>query len=234
MGKPNRVCVIYSGGLDSTCLVYKYLSLGHEVLALSFRYGQRHAKRELCAARDVVIGYNMSPASRTGFGTLSHRQTSIQLGSVGSLTGSAPVPEGHYAAESMKSTVVPYRNLVMLATAASIAKEADCSVVAYGAHKGDHDIYPDCRTEFIDAVREVFKLGDWDPTTLAAPYAELTKHGILSESLQYGVQVPYADTWSCYNGGALHCGRCGTCVERKEAFELAGIADPTIYEEPVV
>jgi 7-cyano-7-deazaguanine synthase len=138
------------------------------------------------------------------------------------------VPDGHYADESMRATVVPNRNMIMLAVAGGIAVARRLESVAYAAHAGDHAIYPDCRPEFANAVGEALELCDWHPVRLWTPYVAKTKAQIAARAGAIG--VPIAATWSCYKGGAVHCGTCGTCVERREAFYLAGVTDPTAYE----
>jgi 7-cyano-7-deazaguanine synthase len=138
-----------------------------------------------------------------------------------------PVPHGHYAAENMKQTVVPNRNMIMLAVAAGWAISEKADRVAYGAHAGDHTIYPDCRPEFAAALGKAIGLADWHHLDLHCPFIKLSKTDIVRLGAQ--LHVDFAQTWSCYEGGELHCRRCGTCVERKEAFERAGVIDPTKY-----
>lgn len=216
--------LIYSGGLDSTVLLHRLLAAGDHVAAMSVDYGQRHAK-EIRAARATCarLGVEHEVADLSGLRRLLPG---------GSQTDDAvPVPLGHYAAETMKATVVPNRNMVMLSVAAAwaIARKADR--VAYAAHGGDHAIYPDCRPEFAAAIDMVLSLADWHSVTLHAPYLGMTKADIVVEGARLG--VPFAETWSCYEGAAIHCGACGTCVERREAFALAGVPDPTPYREAI-
>lgn len=215
---------IVSGGLDSVTLAYVLRSEGYTLHLLSFDYGQRHNK-ELSFARRC--------AER-----LSAEHTVVDLSGLGALLkGSAltessiEVPEGHYAAPNMAITVVPNRNAIMLAVAygAAVAEQAD--VVAAGFHGGDHFIYPDCRPAFVDAFdamerRAVEGFGKPD-LRLYTPFVNIGKHDIVSIGAR--LDVPFDETWSCYKGGQRHCGRCGTCVERKEAFALAGVIDPTQY-----
>src|SRR5437764_7371504 len=218
-----KAIAIVSGGLDSVTLAYLLHAEGYELHLLSFDYGQRHKKElvfaELCAKRlranfDVV---DLSSITRFLKGS--------------ALTDAIPVPDGHYAASTMAITVVPNRNAMMLSVAYAVAVAEQAKVVAIGVHAGDHFIYPDCRPEFIasyDTMQRIAIEGFGDPhLRLEAPFMYLGKHQIV----QFGtvLQVPYADTWSCYKGGERHCGTCGTCYERKEAFELAGIPDPTEY-----
>jgi 7-cyano-7-deazaguanine synthase len=215
-----NVVLIYSGGLDSTVLLYHLRNEGHEVRTLTVDYGQRHV-REIESAGRI--------AERLG---CEHRLADLR--SITSLLGGSSltstevqVPDGHYAEETMKATVVPNRNMIMLSVAAGWAIASKCDAVAFAAHSGDHAIYPDCRSEFADALAAAIRLADWHEVTLIRPFVALTKAEIVKKGAALGVQ--FADTWSCYKGGALHCGRCGTCIERREAFQLAGVDDPTAY-----
>ncbi|WP_328638392.1 7-cyano-7-deazaguanine synthase QueC [Streptomyces canus] len=212
----------FSGGMDSTTLAAHYQGLGYDLLLLSFDYGQRHA-RELDAARRIADHYRAE-----------HHV--VDLTSVGALMpGSAltdrtvDVPEGHYAEASMRSTVVPNRNAIMANVAAGIASARGAAVVALGIHAGDHAVYPDCRPPFLDALQRsvTAALTGFPTPTVEAPFIYQTKTDIARRGSELG--VPFALTWSCYQGGALHCGRCGTCVERREAFNDAGLTDPTHY-----
>lgn len=215
-----KTILIYSGGMDSTVLLYHLRAEGQAVAALSVNYGQRHA-RELVQAAAICE-------------TLEVEHRVADLSSLAPLlTGSSltdpdvPVPHGHYEEATMKATVVPNRNMLLLATAAAwaIARKAD--TVAYAAHSGDHAIYPDCREEFAEAMNRAIGLADWHTVELQRPFVGLTKADIVKRGVELG--VPFAQTWSCYEGGERHCGRCGTCIERREAFHLAGVPDPTPY-----
>lgn len=219
MGK--KTVVVMSGGMDSTTLLYYLRSLGRDVLPLGVDYGQRHA-RELLAARTIC--------NRLGlvYEVADLHQIRPLLGGSSQTDASVPVPEGHYAEESMKKTVVPNRNMILLSLAIARAISAGADEVAYGAHAGDHAIYPDCRGEFVQIMKEAALLCDWTPIKLVAPFVDLTKAGIAKKGAELG--VPFELTWSCYKGADLHCGRCGTCVERREAFILSGVSDPTQYE----
>ena len=215
---------IVSGGMDSATLAYQ-LAQTHEpqqLHLLSFDYGQRHRKELGYAsflAHDLGVAYDV-----------------VDLTSAGRLlAGSAltdpdvAVPDGHYAEESMRATVVPNRNAIMLSVAYGVAVAERAEVVAVGVHAGDHFIYPDCRPAFLDAFAAMQQLateGFWTPR-LEAPFAQLTKADIVKVGHSLG--VPFASTWSCYKGGPLHCGTCGTCYERAEAFMVAGVPDPTRY-----
>lgn len=220
----SRAVAIVSGGLDSVTLAYLLHAEGYNLHVVSFDYGQRHKKelafaescaRRLGAAFDIVDLSSICPFLKGS-----------------ALTDDIPVPEGHYAAPTMAITVVPNRNAMMLSVAFAIAIAEQAQVVAIGVHAGDHFIYPDCRPEFItsfDIMQRIATEGFRDPhLRLEAPFVHLGKHQIVKLGTALG--VPYADTWSCYKGEERHCGTCGTCVERKEAFELAGVSDPTAYE----
>lgn len=215
-----RTVIVYSGGLDSTVLLYHLRAQGDEVRCLGIDYGQRH-RRELDAARDICseLGVECRVADLASIAPLlaGSSQTSDDI----------DVPEGHYTEERMKLTVVPNRNMIMLSVAIGWAVSLRYDRVAYAAHGGDHPIYPDCRPEFIEAMRRAAALCDWHPVEIVAPFADRTKADLVR--LGAGLNVPFAKTWSCYGGRDVHCGRCGTCVERREAFDLAGVPDPTRY-----
>ena len=219
MGDHDAV-VVLSGGMDSTTLLYRYAKRGGRVHAVSFDYGQRH-RREL--------EYAEKTCQKLGVLWKMFDLSGIKDAVAGSaLTGGGPVPHGHYADETMKATVVPNRNMLMLSIAMAYAITVDAGVVAYAAHAGDHAIYPDCRPEFVEAMKRVALLVDFKPRVIDAPYILMTKADIAREGAVLGVD--YSMTWSCYEGGDVHCARCGTCVERREAFALAGVVDPTRYQ----
>lgn len=222
------VCIL-SGGMDSTTLLHKLKAEGHDVYALSVNYGQRHAKELACAAEQCeILGVTHKVVD------LSSVIGDLLKGS--SLTSKdVEVPEGHYAAETMKKTVVPNRNMILLSLGAgyllSLLDESDREgILAYGAHAGDHDIYPDCRGEFISALGFTLTLCDWKQVALYTPFLSYSKANIVSDGLALGVD--FSKTWTCYKGGETACGRCGTCVERIEAFSKAGAIDPLLYEDP--
>jgi 7-cyano-7-deazaguanine synthase len=220
-GEMEKVVVIYSGGMDSTVLLFHLRSAGYDVRALSVDYDQRHRKELECASSICrVIGIHHEVADLRGI-------THLLKGS--SLTDSeVDVPEGHYAEESMKATIVPNRNMIMLSVAIGYAISQKAQFVAYGAHAGDHTIYPDCRPEFAAALNTAALLADWHQVELLRPFIRLTKAEIVKRGAE--LNVPFEMTWCCYKGGEHHCGLCGTCVERAEAFNLAGLQDPTDYD----
>lgn len=213
--------VIYSGGLDSTVLLYHLRDAGAELAALSVNYGQRHV-REIECARRICTQLD-----------IPHREADLRslaplLGQNSLTDRDVQVPHGHYTEDSMKQTVVPNRNMIMLSVATGWAISLKADNVAYAAHSGDHAIYPDCRREFADAVDAAIQLADWHVVKLFRPFVEWSKADIVRRGAELG--VPFEQTWSCYEGGSLHCGRCGTCIERREAFLLAQVKDPTPYD----
>lgn len=216
-----KVVVLLSGGMDSTTLLYHNIKQGNEVFPISFDYGQRHNK-ELIAARNICEGLGIVT-----------RWKLVNLSNIGyllpsALTGVGSIPNGHYEDETMKLTVVPNRNMILLSIATGYAQGIGAKFVSYAAHSGDHAIYPDCRPEFFYKCGETIGLATGGEVALEAPYIKLSKADIVR--IGSGIGVPYKKTWSCYKGGDKHCGSCGTCVERKEAFLLAGVEDPTEYE----
>ncbi len=219
-----KTIVVCSGGLDSVSLAHRIADLEELAGLISFDYGQRHRKEldyaALCAKR---LGVFHQVIDMTAVGA--------QL-SGSALTDDIAVPDGHYAEETMRVTVVPNRNAIMLAIAFGVAAARKADAVAIAVHGGDHFIYPDCRPGFIDAFQlmQNHALDGYASVKLLAPYVNGSKADIVTDGARHG--TPFAETWSCYKGGARHCGRCGTCVERREAFHDAGIADPTDYEDP--
>lgn len=211
--------IIVSGGLDSITLLYDKAET--IALAVSFDYGQNHGAKELPFAahhcRKLGIPHITIPLS------FMHRYFKSSL-----LDGAEAIPEGHYAEENMKSTVVPFRNGIMLAIATGIAESHGLKRVYIANHGGDHTIYPDCRPDFIQAMDGAATAGTFVNVRIEAPYTNITKADIVRRGTALGVD--YSKTWSCYKGSDVHCGKCGTCVERKEAFLEAGVKDPTGYE----
>jgi len=216
-----KVVTIFSGGMDSFTLLNQLVAEGKDVLALSFNYGQRHRKELQCAAKVCTqLCIPHKSVDITSINTL--------LGG-SSLTDDIAVAEGHYATETMKSTVVPNRNMILLSLAIGYAVSLKAEAVYYGAHGGDHAIYPDCRPPFVEKMHEVSLLANYEPVAVKAPYLSMTKIDILRAGL--AMNLDYTDTWTCYNGRAKACGKCGSCVERLEAFELNGVVDPLPYED---
>lgn len=225
-----KAVVLVSGGIDSS-IVLRVMAARWLVFPLVVVYGQRHAREEQ-AAQAVVDWLRETPE----FGDRCEPLRRVDISSVyraglargGSQTDPAvAVPEGHYEDPSMAATVVPNRNMVLLAVATAVAAANECDVVAYGAHAGDRAVYADCRPVFVTAMREAIRYGN-PGVTLEAPLLGMKKADVVWYGSQLG--VPFALTWTCYQGGAIHCGRCGACVERREAFALAGVHDPTGYE----
>lgn len=221
-----KAIAIVSGGLDSVTLAHLLAANDYQLHLLAFDYGQRHR---------VELAYAVKAAHRLGaeFSQLDMTQVGRLLGGSALTDAAIAVPEGHYADPTMKATVVANRNAIMLAVAWGVAVAEGATIVATGIHAGDHPIYPDCRPQFADAFERMAKLateGHGHPELrLLAPFLHMTKAEIVAIGAARG--VPFAETWSCYQGLAVHCGRCGTCVERREAFALAGVPDPTVYEE---
>jgi 7-cyano-7-deazaguanine synthase len=219
-----KTIVICSGGLDSVSLAHK-VAAEHELVGLiSFHYGQRHRKEVEFAARcaqRLGVPHDLIDMSHIG-----------QHLSGSALTDDVDVPDGHYAEENMKVTVVPNRNAIMLAIAFGVAAAKQADAVATAVHGGDHFIYPDCRPEFTEAFEamQAKALDGYASVKLYTPFVREPKSAIVAEGARH--DTPFADTWSCYKGGETHCGRCGTCVERREAFHLAGVEDPTVYADP--
>lgn len=215
-----KVVVIYSGGMDSFTVLNRALKDGKQVYALSFDYGQRHVK-ELDCARTVCNKLK-----------IEHKVIDIsainQLLAGSSLTDDIEIPEGHYKAENMKSTVVPNRNMILLSLAVGYAVSVGASQVYYGAHSGDHAIYPDCRPEFVMKMNDVCKIANYESVEIFSPYLTVDKTAILADGLAMGLD--YSNTWTCYNGREKACGKCGACQERLEAFRDNNEVDPISYE----
>jgi 7-cyano-7-deazaguanine synthase len=218
----SHTVVVLSGGLDSTAVMALYAARGHQLTAVTVDYGQRH-RREVDAATAVARHYGAEHvvAALPGLGSL--------------LSGSAltspevPLPLGHYAAPSMAATVVPNRNAILANVAAGVAVARRAKVVALGVHAGDHPVYPDCRPEFVTALNACVAAATAGMHTplVEAPFQGWTKGEVVALAVRLG--APLDLTWSCYAGGDVHCGRCGTCTERREAFTDAGVPDPTTY-----
>ena len=211
--------IIVSGGMDSITLLYDHKD--EIALGISFDYGSNHNAREIPFAK--------MHCERLGIKHITinldfmHQYFKSSL-----LDGAEAIPEGHYADDNMKSTVVPFRNGIMLSIAIGIAESNNLNKVFIANHGGDHTIYPDCRPEFINAIDAAATAGTYNNVKVVAPYTKITKSDIARIGKKLGID--YTETWSCYKGGEVHCGKCGTCVERKEALAEAGIEDKTIYE----
>ena len=212
--------LILSGGLDSTTLLYDERE--RIALAVSFDYGSKHNTREIPFARlhceRLGIRHIVIPLD---FMTRYFKSSLLE--------GGEDIPEGHYADDNMKSTVVPFRNGIMLSIAVGIAESNGLQYVMMANHGGDHTIYPDCRPEFVGAFDEAARAGTFAGVRLRSPYTLMTKADIARRGKALGRD--YSETWSCYKGGERHCGKCGTCVERREALAEAGITDTTVYED---
>lgn len=211
--------LIYSGGVDSTTMLYEFRD--RIAVALSFHYGSNHNDKELAFARLHCerLGIKHIVISLDFIGKMFHSSL---------LEGADKIPEGNYDDENMRSTVVPFRNGIMLSVAAGLAESEGLRYVMMANHAGDHAIYPDCRPGFVKAMNEAIKNGTYEGIEIDAPYTGLTKADIARRGKNLGIN--YAETWSCYKGGEHHCGKCGTCQERKQAFREAGIDDKTIYD----
>ena len=211
--------IIYSGGLDSTTLLYEERE--RVALAVTFDYGSNHAAREIACARHhcALLG-------------IEHVVIDLafvkQYFSSSLLSGADAIPDGNYDDENIHSTVVPFRNGIMLSIACGLAESRGLKRVLIANHGGDHAIYPDCRPQFVAAMDAAMQAGTYEGVTLVAPYTDISKADIVRRGTQLGID--YGETYSCYRGGDHHCGTCGTCTERREAFREAGIPDPTAYE----
>lgn len=212
--------IILSGGMDSVTMLYEYAD--QIAVAVSFDYGSNHNAKEIPFAKlhcdRLGIKHIVIPLD------FMHQYFKSSL-----LEGPNAVPEGHYSSDNMKSTVIPFRNGIMLSIACGMAESNDLQNVMIANHYGDHTIYPDCRPSFIDAMNETMIRGTFKHITLFAPYTTITKTDIARKGKALGID--YSETWSCYKGLDVHCGKCGTCVERREALRDAGIDDKTVYAE---
>ncbi len=216
-----RTVVIFSGGLDSTTLLYHLKATGHDAAALAINYGQRHSRELLCAKKICqTIDVELTMLDLSGLAQI--------FGSNSLSNSSVAVPEGSYEEESMQQTTVPNRNMILLSIATGWAISNDYQAVAFGAHSGEYTPYPDCRPEFAAAMNDAAQLCDWEPVRILAPFVTWTKSDIVRRGAE--LAVPFQLTWSCYVGGEKHCGRCGTCLDRKNAFAKSDIGDPTDYK----
>lgn len=219
-----KALVVFSGGMDSTVGVYWALKNYKEVETLSFYYGSKHNEEEHKHA--------LMTCEKLGV-----KNTKIDLDFMNKyfksdlLQSGGEIPEGYYTAENMKSTVVPFRNGIMLAIAAGFAESQDCDVLVLGNHSGDHAIYPDCRAGFIEGIKKAIYEGTARNIEVVSPFCNISKTDICKLGQELGVD--YSLTYSCYKGGEKHCGKCGTCTERIEAFRDSGVPDPTVYEDVI-
>jgi len=217
-----KVVVLLSGGLDSVTALHAAREQHEVVAALSFNYGAKHHAKELPMAAwqcaQSCIPHFIAPLDFVA------REFQSDL-----LESGGTIPDGHYEEQTMRSTVVPFRNGIMLAIAAGFAESRGAEGIVIAAHAGDHAIYPDCREEFLAPMAQAIAAGTYAKIELLRPFVAIDKTGIVRRGAELGVD--FSHTWSCYKGGDLHCGSCGTCVERREAFLLAGVPDPTIYAE---
>ncbi len=212
--------IVLSGGLDSTTMLYEFKD--RIALALSFNYGSNHNEKELYFARlhcdRLDIPHITIPLD------FMHQYFHSSL-----LEGADAIPEGNYDDENMRSTVVPFRNGIMLAVAAGMAESRGLHYIMMANHAGDHAIYPDCRPAFVEAMNAAIQAGTYEGVELFTPYTNITKADIARRGKALGID--YSETWSCYKGGEKHCGKCGTCTERRDALREAGVEDTTEYED---
>ena len=222
MNGKRKVVVLLSGGMDSVTALYDAAGRHEIVGTLGFDYGSKHNHREL-------------PMAAWHAENLGVEHRVVRLDFIGRLFASdllrsgGEIPEGHYEEANMKSTVVPFRNGIMLSVATGYAESIGAGGLVIAAHSGDHAIYPDCREDFMAAMGEAIRLGTYAGIEVLRPFISMRKEDIAARGAELGVD--YSKTWSCYKGGEIHCGKCGTCVERREAFLLSGVPDPTEYED---
>jgi 7-cyano-7-deazaguanine synthase len=219
-GEYVKTVVIYSGGMDSFTLLNQCLQQGEQVHAISFNYGQRHANKELATATKYAASIKL-PHQVVDLAAIKP----LLRGSA--LTDNVDVPQGHYEESNMRLTVVPNRNMIMLSLAIAYAVSADAEVVKFGAHAGDHAIYPDCREKFVFLMHQAARCANYHPVSVVAPFIDDTKFEILA--LGFSLGLDYSNTWTCYEGKDVACGKCGSCQERLEAFSQHGKPDPLPY-----
>lgn len=213
--------IVLSGGMDSLTALALMVKQDREILAVNFQYGSKHNAKEALAVKKIADHYKI-PLKTITLAFNDYLKSDL-------LTTGGKIPEGHYAADNMKKTVVPFRNGIMLAIAAGYAESEGAKTLILGNHAGDHAIYPDCRQDFITAMDEAIRVGTYVGVRLESPFVGLTKSEIVT--LGEKLNTPYELSWSCYVGEDQACGRCGTCVERLEAFHMAGVADPLTYKD---
>ena len=218
----SKVLVVLSGGMDSAVLLYHTNQTHNVVGAVNFNYGSKHNEQERKRAKKLCENLGVK-LYEVNLDFIAENFKSDLLKSGGE------IPEGHYADENMKKTVVPFRNGIMLSIAAGLAESLEADAIGLGNHFGDHAVYPDCRADFIKPMAEAIQNGTWKQIKLYAPFTGLTKTDLARMGSEIG--VPFEDTYSCYKGQDNHCGKCGTCVERIEAFTESGVTDPVKFEE---
>jgi 7-cyano-7-deazaguanine synthase len=214
------VLVLLSGGMDSVTALYDASSRHNVMMAVSFDYGSKHNRREIPFAAHHAEHLSVPHVKIDLRFMADHFRSDL-------LMNGGEIPKGHYEEESMKATVVPFRNGVMLSIAAGLAESKRAGAIVVAAHAGDHAIYPDCRAGFMAAMADAIALGTYRQVEILRPFISMTKAEIAKRGHELGVD--YSKTWSCYVGGEVHCGECGTCHERREAFDLSGLPDPTRY-----
>lgn len=217
-GNKKNALLVLSGGMDSVTLLYERAE--EIALAVSFDYGSNHNHKEIPFAKKHCEALGIPHVVIPLMFMAEHFESSL-------LSGADAIPEGHYADENMKSTVVPFRNGIMLSIAAGLAESKGLQKVMMANHFGDHEVYPDCRKEFVDNMSAAISAGTYANIFIDAPYTSISKADIARKGAALGID--YAQTWSCYKGLEKHCGKCGTCIERKEALAAAGITDNTEY-----
>jgi len=221
MTSKNRVVVLVSGGMDSVTALYDAAPSYQVIAGVSFDYGAKHNAREI-------------PFAAYHCRKLNIQQIVIPLDFMNGLFKSdllksgGAIPDGHYEEATMKQTVVPFRNGIMMAIAAGYAESVEARGLVIAAHAGDHAIYPDCREDFMKAMGDAIRMGTYAKVEVIRPFIAWNKADIAKRG--QGLGIDFSRTWSCYKGGDVHCGQCGTCVERREAFLVAGMEDPTVYE----
>jgi 7-cyano-7-deazaguanine synthase len=216
-----KTVVLLSGGMDSVTCLYHVADSRKIMGTISFDYGSKHNAREIPYAtyhsEKLGIPHLVIPLDFIG----KYWRSSL-------VSGDLEIPEGHYEDLTMKQTVVPFRNGIMLSIATGYAESVGADLLVIAAHAGDHAIYPDCREDFMRSIGDAMRIGTYAQIGLLRPFIGITKADICKKGEELGVD--YSRTWSCYRGGEMHCGKCGTCVERREAFILSGVLDPTLYE----
>ncbi len=217
-----KIIVLVSGGMDSVCALYDASEKYDVILGISFNYGSKHNIKEIPFAEYHCKKLEV-PHITIDLDFMNKYFDSALLQSGGE------IPDGHYQDSNMKQTVVPFRNGIMLSIAAGIAESKNASGLVIAAHSGDHAIYPDCREDFLASISNTIRLGTYVNIEVIRPFVSMSKDEIAKRGDILGID--FSKTWSCYKGRKFQCGKCGTCIERQEAFQLAGLNDPTVYEK---